>query len=63
MGTKRDGFDQIKYQNEYNKQKYDTILVTLPKGKKDIVKERAAALGKSVNGYINDMINMDIREI
>ncbi len=62
MGDNKETFNQIKYQNEYNRQKYDTILVTLPKGKKDKVKKRASSLGKSVSRYINDMIDRDIEE-
>ena len=32
-------FDQIKYQNDYNKQKYDRINLMVPKGKKDELKK------------------------
>ena len=60
MGNKE--FNQIKYQNEYNKQKYDKLSILLPKGKRDRVKARAKGLGKSVNGYINDMIDRDMED-
>lgn len=28
------GFDKVKYDNEFNKQNYDSILLRVPKGKK-----------------------------
>lgn len=45
-------FDQIKYQNEYNRQKYDRITIMTPKGKKEEIKAAASAAGMSVNEYI-----------
>ena len=59
---KQEGFDQIKYQNEYNKEKYDRLTLVMPKGKKDKVKQRADKLNKSVNGYINDVIDADMED-
>lgn len=53
-------FDQIAYQNEYIKGKYDRINLTVPKGKKEEIKKRAEKLEKSVNEYINDLINQDL---
>ncbi len=53
-------FNQIKYQNEYNKQHYDTILVALPKGTKQKVKEKATSCNKSMNRYIYDVICNDL---
>lgn len=55
-------FNQISYMNEYNRNNYDRVNLTMPKGKKAIVKERAAALKKSVNEYINDLINEDLNK-
>ena len=45
-------FDQIKYQNQYIKENYDRIGITLPKGQKAIIKEKAIAAGESTNEYI-----------
>ena len=59
---KQEGFDQIKYQNEYNKEKYDRLTLVMPKGKKDKDKQRADKLNKSVNGYINDVIDADMED-
>lgn len=49
-------FDQIKYQNEFNKQRYDRINLMVPKGKKDELKQAASKQGISVNEYINRML-------
>ena len=53
--TKKE-FDQVKYQNQCLNEKYDRINLTVPKGDKAVIKERAAAAGKSVNEYINQAI-------
>ncbi|MCM1124592.1 MAG: hypothetical protein NC416_18610 [Eubacterium sp.] len=50
-------FNQIAYQNEYNRQKYDRINLTMPKGKKERVKTAAQTAGQSVNEYINTAID------
>ena len=54
--TEKD-FDQMKYQNEYNKQNYDRIEFITPKGRKAVIKEAAKAAGQSVSEYINQAIN------
>ena len=53
-------FNQIAYQNDYIKEKYDRINLTVPKGRKEKIKKRAAAVGKSVNEYINSLIDNDM---
>ena len=53
-------FDQIAYQNQFIKEKYDRINLTVPKGEKAIIKERAIAAGQSVNEYINQAIRQRI---
>ncbi len=50
-------FNQIAYQNDYIKEKYDRINLTLPKGKKEAVRQVAQALGQSVNEFINAAID------
>ena len=39
--------------NKYVKTNYDRINVTMPKGRKDIIKAHAESKGESVNGFIN----------
>ncbi len=55
-------FNQIKYQNEFIKQKYDRINLTVPKGKKEKIKAAAKAAGQSVNEYINSAIDSYINK-
>ena len=50
-------FNQIAYQNDYNREKYDRVNLTMKKGKKALVKEAAAAAGQSVNEFINAAID------
>lgn len=54
-------FNQISYQNEYIKEKYDRINLTVPKGRKEEIKKKASAEGKSVNEYINSLIDNDLK--
>lgn len=43
--------------NKYVKMNYDRVNVTLPKGKKDIIKAHAEKKGESVNAFINRAID------
>ena len=49
-------FDQITYQNEYIKEKYDRVNLTVRKGMKEIIRKAAKDNGQSVNEYINEAI-------
>lgn len=54
-------FNQIEYQNKYIKEKYDRVGLTMPKGKKEIIKARSLEEGMSINEYINALIDKDIQ--
>lgn len=43
--------------NRYVKANYDRINVTMPKGRKDIIKAHAETRGESVNAFVNRAIN------
>lgn len=45
------------HRNEWIAEKLDRINLTVPKGRKEIIKAHAAAHGESVNGFINRAIN------
>lgn len=47
---------QMDYQNGYIKEKYDRINVTLPKGRKEVYRQAAAAAGTSLNAIINKLL-------
>lgn len=60
MRTGSGKFNQFEYQNNYVKEKYDRISLIVPKGRKETIKKKAAAEGKSVNEYINRLIDNDM---
>ena len=49
---------QQKAVNKYVKNNYDRVLVTMPKGKKEIIKSFAEKHGESVNAFINRAIDL-----
>ena len=56
------GFNQSKYANEFAKEKYDRLNIQVPKGKKSIIEEHYKNKGyKSLNAYVNDLIDRDIQ--
>lgn len=48
--------------NRYINKAYDRINLTVPKGDKERIKAYAEAQGKSVNGYINELIEADMKK-
>mgnify|MGYP002537140554 CR=1 FL=1 len=52
MGTVR-----TKANNKWNAKAYDRVNLTMPKGRKAEIQSHAAALGESVNGFINRAIS------
>ena len=46
--------------NKYALKKYDRIALVVLKGQKQTIKEHAAQRGKSINKYINDLIDQDM---
>lgn len=53
---------QQKAVHKYVKANYDRMELTVPKGKKDIIKTHAEAQGESVNGFINRAIDRQISQ-
>lgn len=45
---------------KYVKEHYDRISVTVPQGKRDIIKSHAEEHGESINGFINRAIDETI---
>lgn len=50
--------NRYKKQNEYIKNSYDRISVTIPKGYKQIINDNFG----SINGYINSLIKSDFEK-
>lgn len=56
-------YDKVKYNNAYNKVAYDRLNIQVPKGQKAVIEEHWRSLGyKSLNAYINDMIQRDMSQ-
>ncbi len=51
---------QQKAVQKYVRNNYDKILVTVPKGNRDVIKSHADEHGESVNGFINRAIKETI---
>lgn len=52
-----------KYKNDFQKEKYDRIIVNVEKGEKQIIEEHRRKKGyKSLNNYIKDLIRKDMNE-
>lgn len=49
-------FNQTEYINNYMKEKYDSLRITVPKGTKELLRAYATNKGTTINGLINDYI-------
>lgn len=58
MAIKSDA--QRKAVAKYNAENYEQIQIRVPKGEKDRIKEYAESIGKSLNGYITELIERDM---
>ena len=54
------GKTSSKVRNRWNKNSYDAIGVTIPKGMQDKIREYAKTHGMSVNGMINMLLRDEI---
>lgn len=52
----KDKAQAVKVQNDWIKNTYDRINLTVPKGDKEKISVAAAAAGRSVNAFINEAI-------
>ena len=56
-------FDQIKYQNQWQKEKLDVFNMTMPKGTKKPRMEHAKRRGfKSFNAFLNHLVDVDVEK-
>lgn len=56
-------FNQAKYIQEYQKEKYDRCIFNLPKGQKKELQKHYTKKGfNSLNQYINELIRQDINK-
>lgn len=52
-------FNPVKYRNDYDKEHYDKMLLSFPKGTKEVIKAKAKEAGKSISQYVLDLVNAD----
>lgn len=48
------------YKNKFISENYDRIFLTVPKGTKSLIEEKAKSEGLSINGYITSLINKEL---
>ena len=44
------------YKKAFNKENYDRVILSIPKGEKEVIKEFAKAQGKSLNKFVYEAI-------
>lgn len=54
---------QIKATNKWDAEHYDKILLTVPKGIRNLVNEHCATLGVSKNRFILELLEREIPEV
>lgn len=55
-------FNKQEYDNTYCKEHYDRCIFNVPKGQKAVIEAHRKKRGyKSLNQYVNDLINADLR--
>lgn len=52
-------FNAIKYKNDYDREHYDKVLLSFPKGTKEQLKMKAARAGKTMSQYVLDLVERD----
>ena len=53
---------QTRASNKYQAKAYDRIALLVKKGDRELIKAYAESQGKSLNGYINDLIQADMNK-
>ena len=55
--------DAVAYNNKFNKEAYDRINLTVPKGQKEVIQQAAHQNGESVNGFIWRLIQAELEKV
>lgn len=48
--------------NKWNAQNYDQLRINVKKGQRDVIRKHAESRGMSLNGYINALIEADMKQ-
>lgn len=55
-------FNQSKYIQQFQKEKYDRCIFNVPKGQKAVIEAHWKRLGyRSLNSYVNELIQNDMK--
>ena len=55
-------FNATKYKNEFNKMQYDRVSINFTKGQKEVIEKHWKQKGyRSLNAYVNDLIEKDMQ--
>lgn len=49
-------YNKTKYNNDFNKNNYDSLRIVTPKGNKEILKDYCKDKGISLNGLVNTLL-------
>ncbi len=55
--------NSTKYKNQFNKERYDRINLSVPKGMKEAIQNLALEKGLSVNAYILELVRSEQEKI
>lgn len=59
----KDAEKRNEYNNNFIKENYDRVNLTLPKGQKDVLKELLKKRGKTVNGFLQEVVEQEIKRM
>ncbi len=48
--------------NKWNAKNYDQLRINVKKGQRDVIRKHAESKGMSLNGYINALIEADMKQ-
>lgn len=51
---------KTEYKNKFRSENYDRIFLTVPKGDKALIEEKAKSMNLSLNSYISSLISKDL---
>lgn len=64
MANEKEKFDSTKYKNDFQKEKYDRIIVNVPKGQKEVIDKQIKTHGyKSLNSFVVEAINEKLHSL
>ena len=61
-GGDKMGKTSTQSKNKYNTKTYDQLRIIVKKGQKNVIKQYAESKGMSLNGYINSLIEADMKQ-